>query len=70
MECCDITRNFLANRKGKKLAVLIEGGGFTPATGKLVDFDEAALVLEMPDGMKWLIDLDYVIKVAEVSEGE
>jgi hypothetical protein len=68
MECCDITRNFLIGRKGRMLKVLIEGGGLTPVTGKLVDFDDAAMVLELPGGDQWLIDMDYIIKVADVSE--
>ena len=45
MECCDLTRNFLQGRKGRTLKVSMEGGGLTPVTGKLVDFDDAALVL-------------------------
>ena len=70
MECCDLTRNFLQGRKGRTLKVLIEGGGLTPVTGKLVDFDDAALVLELPKGEQLLIDLDYVIRVADATEGE
>jgi hypothetical protein len=68
MECCDIVRNFLQGRKGKNLKVLMEAGGFKPITGKLIDFDEAALVLELPDGEQWLMDLDYVISVADAME--
>jgi hypothetical protein len=68
MECCDITRNFLAGRKGRMLKVLIEGGGMTPVAGKLVDFDDAAMVLELPSGEQWLIDIDYIIKVADMTE--
>ena len=48
----------------------MEGGGLTPVTGKLVDFDDAALVLELPKGEQLLIDLDYVIRVADATEGE
>jgi hypothetical protein len=70
MECCDIVRNFLQNRKGRMIKVLVEGGSFKPMTGKLVDFDDAALVLEVQSGENWLTDMDYVISVADVTEKE
>ena len=68
MECCDIVRNFLEGRKGKQIKVLIEGGKFQPVTGKLVDFNDSAIVLEQKDGNQYLFDIDYVISVAD--EGE
>ena len=68
MECCDITRNFLRGRKGRTLKVLMEAGEFKPITGKLIDFDEAAMVLELPNGEQWLMDLDYVMSVADATE--
>ena len=43
----DIIRNFLKDRKGRMIKVLVEGGGFRPVTGKLVDFDDAVMVLEI-----------------------
>jgi|WetSurSiteA1Bulk_404760.scaffolds.fasta_scaffold929498_1 hypothetical protein len=70
MECCDITRNFLQGRKGKTIKVLVQGEGFRPTTGKLVDFNDSAMVLEKPDGLQWLIDLDYVKSVADTANGE
>jgi hypothetical protein len=71
MECCDITRNFLQGRKGKMLKVLVQGEGFRPSIGKLVDFNDSAIVLEKQDGLQWLIDLDYVKSVADATdEGE
>ena len=69
MECCDITRNFLQGRKGKSISVLVQGEGFRPTTGKLVDFNDSAIVLEKPDGLQWLIDLDYVKSVADATNG-
>jgi hypothetical protein len=68
MECCDIVRNFLEGRKGKQIKVLVEGGKFQPVSGKLVDFNESAIVLEQKDGNQYLFDIDYVISVAD--EGE
>jgi hypothetical protein len=68
MECCDIVRNFLETKRGKQVKVLIEGGGFRPVSGKLVDFDESAVVLEQNDGSQYLFDIDYVISVADESE--
>jgi hypothetical protein len=65
MECCDIVRNFLEGRKGKQIRILVEGGKFQPVSGKLVDFNESALVLEQEDGSQYLFDLDYVISVAD-----
>jgi hypothetical protein len=72
MECCDIVRNFLEGRKGKQIKVLIEGGKFQPVSGKLVDFNESAIVLEQEDGTQYLFDIDYVISVAdmETEKGE
>lgn len=70
MECCDIIRNFLQDRKGRMIKVLVEGGGFRPVTGKLVDFDDAIMVLEIQNGEQWLTDMDYVISVADVTEKE
>ena len=68
MECCDIVRNFLEGRKGKHIKVLIEGEKFQPVTGKLIDFNDSAIVLEQKDGNQYLFDIDYVISVAD--EGE
>jgi hypothetical protein len=68
MECCDIVRNFLEGRKGKEIKILVEGGRFQPVSGKLVDFNESALVLEQKDGNQYLFDLDYVISVADAEE--
>jgi hypothetical protein len=67
MECCDIVRNFLEGRKGKQIRVLIEGGNFQPVSGKLVDFNESAIVLEQKDGNQYLFDIDYVISVADAN---
>jgi hypothetical protein len=51
--------------------VLIEGEGLRPSIGKLVDFNDFAIVLEKQDGLQWLIDLDYVKSVADATaEGE
>jgi hypothetical protein len=52
------------------IKVLIEGGGFRPVTGKLIDFDDTAMVLEVQNGEQWLTDMDYVISVADVTEKE
>ena len=52
------------------IKVLVEGGGFRPVTGKLVDFDDAVMVLEIQNGEQWLTDMDYVISVADVTEKE
>jgi|GEM_PF-756058 len=68
MECCDIVRNFLEGRKGKEIKILVEGGRFQPVSGKLVDFNESALVLEQKDGNQYLFDLDYVISVSDTEE--
>lgn len=70
MECYDLTMNFLGSRKGKTIQVLVEGGGFRPITGKLVDFDDAVMVLEMPEGDQRIIDMAYVMQVAGVEEAE
>ncbi|MDD1751071.1 MAG: hypothetical protein LUO89_14500 [Methanothrix sp.] len=68
MECCDIVRNFLEGRKGKQIKVLIQGGKFQPVSGKLIDFNESAIVLEQEDGTQYLFDIDYVISVADMEE--
>jgi hypothetical protein len=68
MECCDIVRNFLEGRKGKQIKVLIECGKFQPVSGKLLDFNESAIVLEQKDGTQYLFDIDYVISVADMEE--
>ena len=68
MECCDIVRNFLEGRKGRQIKVLIEGGKFQPVSGKLLDFNESAIVLEQKDGTQHLVDIDYVISVADMEE--
>ena len=53
------------------IQVLVEGEGFRPAIGKLVDFNDSAIVLEKQDGLQWLVDIDYVISVADATaEGE
>jgi hypothetical protein len=70
MECCDIIRNFLQDRKGRMVKVLVEGGGFRPVTGRLEDFDDAVMVFEIQNGEQWLTDMDYVISVADVTEKE
>ena len=70
MECCDIVRNFLEGRKGKQIKVLVEGGKFQPVSGKLIDFNESAIVLEQKDGNQFLFDIDNVISVADVDEGK
>ncbi|HSD57098.1 MAG TPA: hypothetical protein VLB04_02865 [Methanotrichaceae archaeon] len=70
MECYDLTMNFLRSRKGKMIKVLIEGGGLKPVTAKLLDFDDAVMVLGMPDGNQWMIDMAYVIQVADAEEEE
>jgi hypothetical protein len=70
MECYDLTMNFLERRKGKTIQVLVEGGGFRPVIAKLVDFDDAIMVLEMPEGDQRIIDMAYVIQVADVEEAE
>jgi len=48
--------------------VLIEGGKFQPVSGKLLDFNESAIVLEQKDGTQYLFDIDYVISVADMEE--
>ncbi|MDD2835144.1 MAG: hypothetical protein PHY05_03250 [Methanothrix sp.] len=68
MECCDIVRNFLEGRKGRQIKMLIEGGRFLPVSGKLLDFNESAIVLEKKDGTQQLFDIDYVISVADMEE--
>jgi len=70
MECYDLTMNFLGSRKGKTIQVLFEGGGFRPLTGKLVDFDDAVMVLELPGGDQRMIDMATVMQVADTEEGE
>ena len=70
MECCDIVRNFLEGRKGKEIKVLVEGGRFQPVSGKLIDFNESALVIQQKDGTQYLFDIDYVISVADAEEGD
>ncbi len=70
MECYDLTMNFLGSRKGKMIQVLFEGGGFRPLTGKLVDFDDAVIVLELPGGDQRMIDMATVMQVADTEEGE
>ena len=70
MECCDIVRNFLEGRKGKQIKVLVEGGKFQPVSGKLIDFNESAIVLEQKDGNQFLFDIDNVISVSDVDEGK
>lgn len=68
MECYNLAREFLKDRKGKMIKVLVEGGGFRPVTGKLIDFDDAVLVLEMPSKEQWMFDMDYVMQVADAEE--
>ena len=65
MECYNLAREFLEDRKGKTIKVLVEGGGFRPMTGKLVDFDDAVLVLELPSKEQWMVDMAYVMQVAD-----
>ena len=68
MECCDIVRNFLEGRKGRQIKMLIEGGRFQPVSGKLLDFNDSAIVLKQKDGTQQLFDIDYVISVADMEE--
>lgn len=70
MECCDIVRNFLEGRKGKEIRVLVEGGKFQPISGKLADFNESTLMIEQKGGVQYLIDIDFVISVADAEEAE
>ncbi|HON36721.1 MAG: hypothetical protein IPI63_07445 [Methanothrix sp.] len=70
MECCDIVRNFLEGRKGKEIRVLVEGGGFHPIAGKLADFNDSTLMIEQKGGVRYLIDIDYVISVADAEGAE
>jgi hypothetical protein len=50
--------------------VLVEGGKFQPVSGKLIDFNESAIVLEQKDGNQFLFDIDNVISVSDVDEGK
>ncbi len=67
MECYNLARDFLQDRKGKTIKVLVEGGGFRPITGKLIDFDEAVMVLEAENGLRWMLDMANVTSVADES---
>ncbi|MGA9098580.1 MAG: hypothetical protein WB392_06570 [Methanotrichaceae archaeon] len=67
MECYNIARDFLQDRKGKTIKVLVEGGGFRPITGKLIDFDDAVLVIETETGLQWMLDMASVTSVADES---
>lgn len=67
MLCYNIARDFLQDRKGKTIKVLVEGGGFRPITGKLIDFDDAVMVLETEGGMQWMLDMANVTSVADES---
>ena len=48
--------------------MLIEGGRFQPVSGKLLDFNDSAIVLEQKDWTQQLFDIDYVISVADMEE--
>ncbi len=67
MLCYNIARDFLQDRKGKTIKVLVEGGGFRPITGKLIDFDDAVMVIETESGMQWMLDMANVTSVADES---
>lgn len=67
MECCDLAINFLNGRKGRKLKALLEQAGFEPITGILVDYDDDAMLLEIAEGQQVLIDLDFVVSLADVT---
>jgi hypothetical protein len=67
MECYNIARDFLQDRKGKMIKVLVEGGGFRPITGKLIDFDDAVIVLETEGEMRWMLDMNSVTSIADES---
>ncbi len=67
MLCYNIARDFLQDRKGKTIKVLVEGGGFRPITGKLIDFDDAVMVLETEGGLQWMLDMANVTSVADES---
>ncbi|MFB3764730.1 MAG: hypothetical protein ACE14P_05715 [Methanotrichaceae archaeon] len=69
MLCYNIARDFLQERKGKTIKVLVEGGGFRPITGKLIDFDDAVMVLETEGGLQWMLDMANVTGVADESGG-
>ncbi len=65
MECYNVARDFLQDRKGKTIKVLVEGGGFRPITGKLIDFDDAVMVLEAENGLRWMLDMATITSVAD-----
>ena len=67
MECYNIARDFLQDRKGKTIKVLVAGGGFRPITGKLIDFDDSVMVLETDSKMRWMLDMANVTSVADES---
>ncbi len=67
MLCYNIARDFLQDRKGKTIKVLVEGGGFRPITGKLIDFDDAVMVLETESGVQWMLDMANVTSIADES---
>jgi hypothetical protein len=67
MECYDKARDFLQDRKGKTIKAVVEGRGFRPITGKLVDFDDAIIVIETEEGLQWMLDMASVIGVADES---
>ena len=67
MLCYNIARDFLQDRKGKTIKVLVEGGGFRPITGKLIDFDDAVMVLETEGGLQWMLDMANVTSIADES---
>lgn len=65
MECYNLTREFLQDRKGKTIKVLVQGGGFRPITGKLIDFDEAVMVIETEGEQRWMLDMSNVTSIAD-----
>lgn len=67
MLCYNIARDFLQDRKGKTIKVLVESGGFRPITGKLIDFDDAVMVLETEGGLQWMLDMANVTSIADES---
>lgn len=65
MECYNLTKEFLRDRKGKTIKVLVQGGGFRPITGKLIDFDDAVMVLETEGEQRWMLDMANITSIAD-----
>lgn len=43
----------------------MEGGGFRPITGKLIDFDDAVMVIEKENGLQWMLEMASVMSIAD-----